>query len=817
MTICCDQLAFLQLARPAWLLWAFLAAGPPVVAVLRRRRERAVSPWSVAAQSLALLMLAVATAGPTARLGAEAQKPWLVLRDVSLSLRGQDAPAIEPDGIPTILREFGPSQTGPPRTQAAPALRLAAARADELAGVVIRTDGRFHDDWQSAADALGRTKLPVFIDPLQSPPRDARLAEFAADRRGRDVSLRLTVIANANVHRDLTVTRTGGDERVLLNRSLRLRAGEPASVRLTDDAPAGTFARYQAKLTPPDPFPENDSAVAAVLPVRGRVVVLGAADAVDMEYLRANSDRTVDVPASGEAPSSPDGWASTDTVVLMDPDTALPTTAARAALAEAVLAGTGLVVVGTVSDEGAPLAGDPLADVTPLTPDWRRRNPLKVAVALDASGSMSAPAGSGGLSMFDRAVEAVLTLRPQLTDSDSLAVLTFADEPSVAYDSGEGPADFAALRDALEPVTPGGPTHVLPVLERAVSVLASADDGRDRLLIVVSDLRTEQFEPAAVARMLDEQSVSPAIVLTAAGEQAQTEPTPLEQLADLTDAPLVTANRLEGLAEIFRRFLRDARGPGVRRGDFAVEPVGSPLGLSPFPLERLTAYVPCEARPRADVLARAEGDPVLAYLRAGLGRCVQLAVPPADVANSRRLSVLLSAALERTARPAADARFSGSVRHHDGRLHVRLQAHDADGPINNLSLHIRRANFDSSQERAFTAAMRQTGPGLYEADLHGGSQTVAVEVADENGAVLWREVTAESAPPEFSSLGTDWRAMRELAGRTRGNLVLAGGAERHMREATRRARTELWPVLVAASVALMLSEWVAHTLRSRKK
>ncbi|MFP3937908.1 MAG: vWA domain-containing protein [Phycisphaerae bacterium] len=814
MTAWCDQLAFVQLTSPAWLGWGVLALLPPVAALLRRRQGRAIPLCSVVAQSAGLLMLAVATAGPTAKLGAEAQKPWLLLRDVSESLRGQDAQPVEPEGTGTLSRDFGPSRAAPPHTRLAGALRLAAARADELAGVVITTDGRFHDDWRPAADALGRCKLPVLIDPLDSPPADARVAHFYAGRRDGEVALRVTAIANAAMQRELTIVRTAPDEQVLLRRRLRLRANEPATIWLSDDVSAETAARYRAELSPADRFQENDSTVAGVLPIRGRVALLDARGTVDVEHLQAHTARTIDVLPPDAAPESPAGWAHSDAVVLVDPENSLPASAARSALADAVRSGTGLVLVGAVAEQTAPDRADPLNGVAPLTPNYRERKPLKVAVALDSSGSMAAPADTGGRTILDRAVEAVLTLRPQLTERDSLAVLTFAGEVSVAYDSGSEAADFGELRDALEPLTPAGPTRVLPALERAVEVLASAPAGKDRLFIVVSDLRTEQFDAAAVADLLDQQSISPAIVVTTAGERAPSDP-PLEKLADITEAPLVTAERLDGLSEIFRRFLRRTRGGAVRRGEFSLTPAEGALGLSPFPLRRLRAYWLCAARPRADVLARVENDPVLAYSRSGLGRCVQLAIPTETDHQSpdvQGLSQLLRAGVERTARPEGDARFTGRLRHRNGQLEVRLEARDTHGPMNDLSLHLRAPG----EEDAETTRMRQTAPGVYHAEIDISPGVSALEVTDEAGTVAWREAVAETIPREFAAIGADWSALRDLAERTDGKLVIAGGVERHMSEATERARTELWPVLLAASVAVMLIEWGARTLVSRR-
>lgn len=764
---------------------------------------------------LAVLLVAFAMACPAAPLGTEAQKPWLVLQDVSQSVRGQEREPIEPPGMPTQLRTFGLSPTPPAQTEVTGSLRMVAARADELAGVVIRTDGQFHDDWQPAAQVLGRSGLDVLIDPLDSPPPDARVVELTARRENSGVLLRVTVVANADMRRELTVTRTSPGERTLLQRELRLRAGEPATFRLTDALPADSHAAYQAQLTPADAFGENDSHTTPVLPISGQIAVVAPEGLVDAQLLRELLERSVKPLTPADAPVSADGWGWADAVVLVSPDGSLPRPDQRAALTEAVLAGTGLVIIG--ADDKAARDGDPINRIAPLTSDFRRHRPLKVAVALDVSGSMAAPVGDAGRTMFDRAVEAVLSLRPHLTERDSLAVLTFAGEPNVAYDSGEAPADFAALSDALEPIRPGGATYVLPAVREAMRVLR--DDRRDRLLIVVSDLQTEPFDAAGVAGALRDSGISPAIVLTGTG-RGDGEPPPLERLAQQANAPLVVSRRLDDLAEIFERFLRRSRGPSVRRGEFHLEPVADALGMSDFPLQRVTAYALCAAQPRANVLAKIDGDPVLAYARAGLGQCVQLAVPLSKDDNthlvgSAELSELLAAAAAHTARPAGDTRFAANVHRRNGRLKLQLLARDDAGPINNLSPTVHVTALGEVEAQATSAGMQQTAPGVYEGELEAPSAALAVRVTDETGSTLWQDAVAPATPPEFAAVGADWRALDELANLTRGQLVIAGGVERHMREATVRTWTELWPVLLAGALAVMLIEWAGATIARR--
>lgn len=60
---------WVHLTRPLWLLGLTALAAPVVLAWLARRRKRRIAPAAVAAQCLALALVALALAGPRLRLG----------------------------------------------------------------------------------------------------------------------------------------------------------------------------------------------------------------------------------------------------------------------------------------------------------------------------------------------------------------------------------------------------------------------------------------------------------------------------------------------------------------------------------------------------------------------------------------------------------------------------------------------------------------------------------------------------------------------------------------------------------------------------
>ncbi|MHC4983429.1 MAG: hypothetical protein ACYTF6_09720, partial [Planctomycetota bacterium] len=251
--------SIVRFAEPWWLLGLAAVLAPPGLAILGRRRGRGVSATSVILQCAAVVLLALALGRLELPLGERADKPYLVFTDVSTSVRGQEQALALPESLPRQELRFAATVAGSGErpaalpTNAAPPLWLAAARADEIAGVVMVTDGQFHDDWPAAAARLGRTGMPVAIVPLDSAPADARVARISAVRRTRGptagaVDLRITVTSNAAQSRLLTVRRQGLTE-TLAARWLTMPAGDTATVSITDRTlPADRAAVYFASL-----------------------------------------------------------------------------------------------------------------------------------------------------------------------------------------------------------------------------------------------------------------------------------------------------------------------------------------------------------------------------------------------------------------------------------------------------------------------------------------------------------------------------------------------------------------------------------------
>jgi len=828
MTFTSVAVSSVRLAQPWWLLAVLVGAAPIVVAVWARRRGTRVAARGVVLQVLAVAAGAAALARPSVIVRGEVERPWMLLEDVSASTRQQQPLATGwAAGVPLEVYDFAQSvarrggDAGDHATHLAPALKLADARAGQLSGLLIHTDGRFQDtpDGIRAAEALARSGMKVLIVPMETPPADARIVELAAARR-RDgkVRLRVTVAANAMRTRELTVLRKGPPREVLLSRKLRLLAGDPVTIRLTDAGGDGDgLAVYGAALSDGDAFPENDTAEAMVLPARQRVALVAAPGGMDRAALAAALKLPLVAVSPADGPREPAGWMNYAAVILQDPTGELLDVAGRSALADAVRAGGGLVLVGAGPHGAPPDRNDPLNQVAALVPDPFERRPLKVIVVLDASGSMAEPAAETAPARrikFDLAAEAVMGLARHLTPKDALTVITFANADRLIYDSGDRPPEFARLHDALRAVEPTGPTRVGPALARAIA--AAPRGKRDGLVLLLSDLRTQdrKFDAPAVAAQFRQRKLRLAVVVSGA---APARKTPLEALAAELDAPIVYRKTLKGLARVFAQQVRKARGEAVRQGRFTPKFRPGVFGLSEATLSTIDTYLLCGLAPGAERLGAIGSDPILARRRVGLGRSAALAVPVssrdnAALRNSPALAALVSAAARWSARPAGDPRFSGAARRRGNLLRVEVDARDARGPMNRLALTARLSS-DAAADVA-SARLVQDAPGHYRAEIHAPRGPAVLIVRDEaSGRAVWQLPIPRTAGQEFAAIGADRSALRRLAEATGGTIVAPDSLPALTAELAEQRYTDLWAWLVGIALALMLVDWCVTRVR----
>lgn len=807
-----------RFADPWWGLAMILVAAPPVAGLWTRRRGRRVSWLSVVLQCLAVAAVGGALTRPEVSIPLGQPNPCLVLTDASASVRGQWHGELswKNNDVPIEYLYFADSlateaeSLDETHTRVSGALRLAAARADELSGVVLLSDGQFHDEeeWPAAGAALADAGVDVFVVPMDSPPPDARISRFGATRlaNGR-VQWRVTVTSNTAADRTLTIRRDGATG-PLLERTLCLQAGESTTFHVTGAAPLDRLVSARAYLSTGDKFPQNDSAVATLTPSAQRVGLIAARDAPLPASLATSLELPIEHIRPADAPTTTSQWSQLAAVILVDAEGELLEPAARASLAESVRNGGGLVLIGAGPHARPSDRNDPINRVSALLANPYERHRLDIVVLLDASGSMALGDDPAGRTRFQQAAGATVALEPHLTSGDTVSVITFRDRPKLIYDSGDSPADFAALAGALGEVTPAGPTQLAPALALAAS--RDVKPQRDGLILLISDLKTASFDADRAADELRRAGFGLAVVAVSSQGAPPAAGVPLETLVQRMGASFVQRTDMVGLADVFARFVRDARGPDVRRGRWTVQ--GSPalFGLAITDLPDVDAYILSTGARDADVLARARGDPIIASRPVGLGRSVSLAIPMTPGNNHHwqrwdHLDRFLAAAVRSVLRRQADPRFTGQVDRDGGELHLRLHGDEDGQPVNLLQL---TAVVIAPDDATVESPVLQVAPGVYEGHIAAGDDASTVVVRDSAGTVVWRRTLEHMYPHEFAGIGANWDNLRRLVELSGARMVSVGELPVITTRLHRSAYRAVWPALLAIGLGIMLGEWL---------
>ncbi len=769
----------LTFTNPWWLVACLAVCVPAYIAARRRMRARPVSRVSVCMQMACVIAAAIALAGPNLIAGSSTPLPWLVLSDVSASMRGQQDILLPPT-LATERYWFAANVASKPAdvdrtgTRISQALRVAAgeARNGRASGVLIKTDGQFMDDrWEAIAGELGQVGVPVIIIPAADRIADARIDRFVA-RRDMDGSVRLTVAVVSNVSDAavLTISR-GPNATPVAQRRLTLAPNRPQTVVFADEhSPAG-FRRYRATITPGDILDENNTAD-AILPSRTPLIAWVAGKGTNASDLVSidSSMRPEGIPLE-DMPHKADSLGRYSAVVMVLAPGQLPALAARRALQRYVMGGGGLLLVGTGPADGPADAGDPLNVISPLIPVPYSRSPLMVTVILDASGSMAnPPAGaSAGRTRFNLASDAVLNLQRYLTNKDRLSVITFADSPTGLYDSGSNPIDYSSLGDALAKIEPAGATKLFDAIKLAAA--ARDDKGRRRLTIIVSDLNTERFDATQAARLIRQNGSSLAIVAISADGSGDGAGLPVEKLTELTGGHLTCTGDLRGLAGIFSKLVNVGRGPRYKFGELKMAMKDAPAGASSLEGMRVSS-IPCAAPKKTIVLINAGGEAVLGATQVGLGRSAMFAIDPTRLpgqSDRDHVAKVLGGILKWTMRPDTDSRFDGKVTVEDRGVKVTVSAIGESGSMNNLELVAFWRDVSGGMP-AHAAEMKQVAPGRYEAILEKVT-TSGVAVVLMKGSTVWQSRGKSAGVGEFARTGANWENLNRLAKLTGGRLI----------------------------------------------
>lgn len=703
--------------------------------------------------------------------------------------------------------------------------------SDASGRLVLVSDGdETRGDARSAALLASAAGVPIDVVTLSRPTR----ADVAAVRlRAPD---RVDVGAPVDLALVVRSTRSSRGRVELLRDGVRVGsteaqwgAGEDV-VHLRDEALTPGLHRYEVRVVPAVPGDDavvgNESAAGFVRVAGGAraVVISGARERGGGEALAGalrSAGLEVDVVGPSSAPVTSGEWARYDLIALDDVRARDLDPGALPVLREQVRElGAGLLMAGSDRSFGPGGYGQsPVEEVLPVTLDLRQhrmRGSVALAIMIDRSGSMSAPARDGR-AKIDLANEGAARSSAMLDRADMVAIghvdtqtdwtwrMHAADDPPAIARAarsgtagGGGIATEVALRDAYAALRETRATI------RHVILLADGDDAEESELCPPLSERAARehitTSVVAIGRGHDEANLE-RIARVGGGRYYLTEDA--RTLPAIFTEETVVAARNPIREEPFR--------PTFLRGAEALR------GVDPASVPAVDGYVLTERRPRAEVLATAlEGDPWFARWQIGVGRS---AVITSDL-DGRWTRALLSwpgtsAMLGQAGIWLARGVHDGGVRAvavaSRGRLRVEVDATTDTGRWDSaLDLEARVLTPSGVTVRV---PLEARAPGRYEADLEAprsGSYLVTV-LTPSSGVVgvTGAEVTASS---EVTALPGDPARLVELADRTGGRV------RTHLRDVftgprvERRSSRPITSPLLWAALALLLLEVAARRL-----
>lgn len=607
----------LALAGPRW---EQRAAGLDVVVVV----DRSLSVGGEAdSAGLELVRLAEDARGPGDRVGVVAFAAEARIESL-------------PDGDQRLQR------LSPLENREGSDLAQALERAAELlpasrpGAILLASDGQASDSeaLDATARRLAARGIRVFTRELaRSGAADLAVERIELPERvevGQAFQFAVWVRADAATRRDFQLRR---GERLL---SSGLRDFPPGLTRLVfrDVLTSPGVAAYEAAAAPsasgPDRFPENDRGLGA-LAVDGPARVLcltsdGAPSSLTNALASAGIQLVVSTPEAAQV----DALLLTGfrAVVLENVDASRVSTTGLMALADFVEErGGGLLLTGGRASFGrggyfrSPL--DPLLPVSMELRREQRKFGVALGIALDRSGSMSAPVGNA--TKMDLANEGTAAAIETLDYLDHVAVLAVDSAAHIVQPLTPVDHRGAVLGRVRGIRSEGGGIYVLEALEATWRELAQAPQS-SRHLLLFADAADAESQTGCLAFVKKHLSDGLSLSVIALGSPADSDAAFLEELAQVGGG---SAHFAANPADLPRLFAQEVLT--ISRASFVEEATGTRaapglLGLGDAPSEPfppIAGYNLTYLRPSATLAAvttDAYNAPLLAYAYRGLGR-----------------------------------------------------------------------------------------------------------------------------------------------------------------------------------------------------
>jgi hypothetical protein len=391
---------------------------------------------------------------------------------------------------------------------------------------------------------------------------------------------------------------------------------------------------YALTVTGPneDPIPENNQARALISVEGSRPILVVSAAGEDSGLVRLLRRGGVDVVGQtpGRSQWSLEQLAQYSAVLIENvPAGQIGVNSMEIIASWIEDAGGGLMISGGQKSYGpGGYFKSPLERVMPVSMEMRREHrklTLAIAIALDRSGSMAAPAGGGRIKMdlADLGAAQVLDL---LSPMDEIGVFAVDTAPHLIVPLDTVENNLGKRGDILSIGSRGGGIYIYESLVATAGMLTGAK-AQTRHIIIFADAADSRQHPGdypEIIAKIRESDITVSVV--AMGTEADPDADILKDVAQLGGGSCYFASNPD---EIPRLFAQDTFT--VARSTFINEPspfqitagfssLGSTLGEAPPPLG---GYNLCYIRPEANLAAVTSDDykaPVVSSWNAGNGR-----------------------------------------------------------------------------------------------------------------------------------------------------------------------------------------------------
>ena len=562
---------------------------------------------------------------------------------------GRGARVVTPptvEGVPLLSDHYVDDSA----SELAKALEYAASLfpAEGSGRIIVHSDGELTGlAPRRIASTLGLGGVPVDVLPVSRPPRpDAAVGQIevpASLRRGESFIGAIRFVADSASERAWKLVRLDPDRpdvRVLIAEGkVAVKPGTTTTRVFADRPPAPGVSRYIVELDAEgDRVPENNRAEAALRVEGGERVLVMGGDGSEGNLARALKAAGLAVDSRPEGPLTLDALLGYRALVLEQvPAGQLGITSMTTIARWVEHFGGGLVMTGGRRGFGSGgYHRSPIEPVMPVTMELRdehRKLALALAVTLDRSGSMDATV-AGGQTKMALANAGTIAAIELLSPVDYVAVHAVDSAPHVVIPLSPV-EDSAALAGKVRGIRAGGGgIYVYEALRAAGVEVLKAKTGT-RHIVMFADAADAEVPGDYVALLTDYTDAGISVSVIGLGSDTDSDAELLRDIAQKGKGRAWFADRAEDLPRVFAQetvlVARSAwvANPTALQPQPTLATVLGPLPALAATWPQVPGYNVTYARPRADVLALAPGDPTapgIATWRVGTGRSVALPI-----------------------------------------------------------------------------------------------------------------------------------------------------------------------------------------------